>query len=141
MNNDILDLVSCEDVSVTLNIMGKKGGKAVKTGVKFYVRDLNNADTKKELKRLRNTYLGKRINAKEHMSDEDMGFMVSAASTEPTDDMLAHCVTGWDWGGKTLGNIDLSFNYKNVLNVFGIAPWIRHQVLAKAIEVTDFTTA
>lgn len=139
MTNDIMDLVSIDEATVTLEIMGQKNKKPVKTGVKFDVRDLQNVDTQKELKRIRNKSLGKRITSKEPLSEEDIGAMMGAATTDPTDDMLAYCVTEWDWGGKTLADVDVSkCTHGAVLAVFDKAPWIKQQVLAKALELTDF---
>lgn len=142
MTNDIMDLVSYDEASVSMDVMGQKNKKPVKTGVKFDVRDLNNVDTQRELRRVRHTSLGKRISSKEALSDEEIGAMMSAATTEPTDEMLAYCVTGWDWGGKTLGDIDVGvFDQSAVIAVFNAAPWIKQQVLAKALEITDFGRA
>lgn len=142
MTTDIMDLVSYDEATVTMDVMGQKNKKPVKTGVKFDVRDLNNVDTQKELKRVRHASLGKRISSKEALSDEEIGAMMSAATTEPTDEMLAHCVTGWDWAGKTLGDVKVDkCTFANVLAVFKAAPWIKQQVLVKALEITDFGRA
>jgi hypothetical protein len=139
---DISDLVTYDEATFKLDIMGKKDSKPVKTGVTFDIRDLNNIDTQKELKRIQHTNMGKRISTQEPLTHEELGRMASAATTEPTDEMLAHCVTGWDWEGKTLGDVDTSkATTENVMAVFTAAPWIRYQVLSKALEITDFTRA
>lgn len=141
MTDDISDLFAEDEASFPLEITGRKDGKPVPTGVVYRIRDLQNLDTQKELKRERNKALGRRITKKEDLSDEEIGAMMSIATTDPTDAMLAHCVTGWDWGDKKLGNISTKFAHDNVVKSFEKAPWIRAQVLAKAIEITDFTKA
>lgn len=142
MTNDIMDLVSYDEVTVKLEIMGQKDNKPVKTGVVFEVRDTQNADTEKVKTRLRHISIGKRINNNEPMSDEDVGSTFAYSTTEPTDEMLAYCVVGWDWGSKSLGDIPVDkFDRKAVIDVFKAAPWIRKQVLAKALEITDFGRA
>lgn len=138
---DISDLFEQEETSFPLEIMGRKDGKEVPTGVTWQIRDIQNMDTQRELKRERNKMLGKRISTKEDLSDEEVGSMMSIATTDPTDEMLAHCVTGWDWSDKKLKKYKLGFNYENVLAIIKSEPWIRHQVLVKALEITDFTKA
>jgi hypothetical protein len=138
---DILDLVTQDEVSVPLEIKGKKDGKEVKTGVIFNVRDLHNLDTQKELKKERNRNMGQRLLSKQDIDPEELGAMFYASTTEPTDSMLAHCVTSWEWGDKTLGDIKTEYSHANVIAALNAAPWIRQQVLAKALEVTDFTRA
>ena len=138
---DISDLFTQEEASFPLELMGRKDGKDVPTGVTWNIRDLQNIDSQKELKRERNKALGKRISTKEDLSDEEVGAMMSIATTDPTDEMLAHCVTGWDWGDKKLKKYELGFSYDNVLTIIKAEPWIRQQVLVKALEVTDFTKA
>jgi len=141
MTNDISDLFIQEEASFPLEIMGKKDGEEVSTGVTFQIRDLHNMDTQKELKRERNKSLGKRISTKENLTDEEVGAMMSIATTDPTDAMLAYCVTGWDWGDKKIGKYKTAYSHENVKAMLSGVPWIRQQVLAKALQVTDFTMA
>lgn len=141
MTDDIFDLVHEDEASFDLEIWGRKDGEPVNTGVVFSVRDLGNADSQKALKAERNKSIGKRLRLKGEMPDEDLGAMWLTQTSEPTDEMLAHCVTGWEWGGKKLGKFKLAYGYDNVLAVIKGVPWIRAQVLAKVLEISGFTKA
>lgn len=138
---DLLELYDAGEQSFDLEIMGRKDGKEVSTGVVWQVRDLGNADTQKELKRVNASYLGKRLKTREELSDEDTGNMFLVSTTDPTDEMLAYCVTGWEWNDNKLGKYKTAFKYENVLAIIKDVPWIRAQVLQKVIEIKDFTKA
>lgn len=143
--SDIFDLVKIDEASFDLMIMGEKDGKPVESGVTFSLRDLNNVDTQLLVKRDRNIAIGSRILGSDELSEDEekerAGRMWSMVTSDPTDDQLAACVTGWDWGDHTFAKMDLKFNAKNVIAIFNKAPWIRAQVLAKVIEITGFTKA
>lgn len=138
---DISNLVTIDEAVFDLEIMGEKDGESVSTGVIFFIRDLNNVDSQKELKSERNKSIGNRVLNKADMTAEDAGRMFSMASTDPSDKMLAMCVTGWDWNGNTFGKLDVSYSIENVIAVFEAAPWIRAQVLSKVLEITGFMKA
>ncbi len=141
MTDDILSLVHEDEASFDLDIMGRKDGELVPTGVVWHIRDIGNKDSQLALKRERNKSLGKRAKTKDEISDEEVGSMMAMATTDPSDEMLAHCVTGWDWGGKKLGKYKLGFSYENVLAIIKGEPWIRQQVLMKVLEISGFTKA
>lgn len=138
---DISNLVTIDEAVFDLEIMGEKDGESVSTGVIFSIRDLNNVDSQRELKSERNKSIGNRVLNKVDMTAEDAGRMFSMASTDPSDKMLAMCVTGWDWNGNTFGKLDTSYSIENVIAVFDAAPWIRAQVLSKVLEITGFMKA
>lgn len=138
---DILDLIHEDEASFDLEIMGRKDGEAVPTGVVWCVRDLGNSESQSAMKKERNLSMGRRMRHKEEISDEEIGALMTMATTDPTDEMLAHCVTGWEWGDKTLGKYKLKFSYENVLAIIKGEPWIRAQVLMKAIEISGFMRA
>lgn len=140
--SDIFDLVHKDEQSFDLEIMGEKDGKPIKTGVVFNVRDLNNAETQSVLKKKRNEFAGKRMGRNEPLSDEEAGEMYLIATTEPTDEMIAHCVTGWKWPKDAkFGDCDLKFTYANVLAVLKKAPWVKQQVTTKALQISGFIKA
>lgn len=138
---DILSLVNQDEASFPLEIMGKKDGSAVKTGVTFYVRDLGNRDSQEAYRKIKHEVLGKRATGVD-LTPEETGAYLAVGLDEPNDVMLAHCVTGWDWPeGSKFGKCDLNFSHKNVMAVFDAAPWLREQVRVKALSLVDFTEA
>lgn len=141
MTDDILDLMTVDAATFDLEIMGRKDGEDIPTGVVFSVRDLGNPDSQRELKRVNSGYMGRRLKTGEELSDEDTGKMFFLSTTDPTDEMLAHCITGWEWGDKKLGKYKTAFSYDNVLKILKEVPWIREQVRAKVIQLRDFTKA
>lgn len=139
---DIFELVHEDESSFDFEIMGRsKDGVVVGTGVIWNIRDIGNRDSQLAMKRERNVALGRRAKTKEAISDEEVGAMMTMASTDPTDEMLAHCVTGWDWGDKTLGKYKLKFTYDNVLAIIKGEPGIRSQLLMKVLEISGFMKA
>lgn len=141
MSDDILDLMTVEDATFDLEIMGRKDGKEVSTGVVFHIRDLDNTDSQKALKKVNDVYLGKRLKTGDELSDEDTGRMFFVSTTDPTDEMLAHCITGWEFNGKKLGKYKTEFSYENALLIIKDLPWIREQVRNQVVKLRDFTKA
>jgi len=111
------------------------------TGVVWKIRSLKNPDSKAIVKKYRNTIFGKRMLEKGEIDAEEIGALTFMEATDPTDEQLAACVVGWDWGDNTLGDFDLKYNQKNVVKIISSVPKIRENVLAKAIAITDFTPA
>lgn len=133
---DLNDLFAGNDLTVDCEIKGKGD---VETGVVFTVRGVDNDDAQAVYQRERNKALGMRIRLKEAVPDEDIGRLINMQS-EPTDEMLAHCVVSWSWpDGATLGKCNLKYSYENVLAVLKQYSWIRLQVLAAVVGITDFT--
>lgn len=140
---DIYDLVHQQDATFELEIMGRKDGIEVPTGVIFTIRGLDNPDSENEVAAVRRRMLGERImKNKEYEPDlEKVGQFFGMSTGDPTDKQLAHCVTAWNWNGKTLGKVKTDYSVDNVMAVFKAAPWIKKQVLDKVIAIGDFTMA
>lgn len=141
---DISAFFAADDTVFDLAIMGRdpETKEEVDTGIVFQVRSLKNPDSMAVVKKFRNAMIGKRITNGGEVDPEVIGevtFMESGA--DPSDEQLAHCVTGWDWGDKTLGKLSTKYSHDNVVKVFKAAPWIRQQVLNKVLSITDFTKA
>lgn len=141
MTTDIMDMMHDDAASFDYEIKGKKDGKEVPTGVIFTIRDLDNPDSQSALKKVNDAYLGRRLKTGEELSDEDTGRMFFVSTTDPTDEMLAHCVTGWDFNSKKLGKFKTAFSYENALAIIKGVPWIREQVRFEVIRLRDFTKA
>jgi hypothetical protein len=143
MSNDLSAFFAQDDATFDLPIMGRNPdtGEEVDTGVVFHIRSLKNPDSNAIVKKHRNKLFGKRMLEKGAIDDEEIGALTFMEATDPSDEQLAACVTSWDWGDRTFGNLDLKHSQKNVVAVFKAAPWIRSQVLQKAIAITDFTRA
>ncbi len=143
MSNDISALVAHDDPVFDLAIMGRDPDteKEVETGVMFKVRSLRNPDSTSIIKKQRNRIFGKRMLEKGEVDAEEIGALTFMEATDPSDEQLAACVVDWDWGDNSLGKLSTKFTRENVVKVFKAAPWIRQQVLNKAISITDFTKA
>jgi hypothetical protein len=140
---DLTQFFENDDATFDLQIMGRdpETKKDVETGVVFQVRTLKNPESQAIVKKQRNRIFGKRMLEKGEVDAEEIGALTFMEATDPTDEQLAACVTGWDWGDKTLGKVSTKYSHENVVKVFKAAPWIRSQVLNKAIAITDFTKA
>lgn len=140
---DISNLFKQDDAVFDLEIKGRdpETGKMVDTGVVFVVRSLHNDDSAKIIRDKRNSVFGKAMREQSEVADQDIGELMLMAATDPSDEQIATCVTGWDWGERTFGKLSTKFSYDNVLAVLKAAPWIKAQVLQKALSITDFTKA
>lgn len=140
---DISNLFKRDDAVFDLEIKGRdpETGDPVDTGVVFSVRSLRNDDAQAVVKRQRNRLFGKKMMQKEQVSEEEVGELLLMETTDPSDEQLAACVVGWDWGDKTMGDLSTKYSQDAVLQVLKAAPWIRSQVLAKVMSISDFTMA
>lgn len=140
---DISNLFKQDDAVFDLEIKGRdpESGKMVDTGVVFSVRSLHNDDSAKIVRDKRNAVFGKAMREKSEVADQDIGELMLMAATDPSDEQIATCVTGWNWGGQTYGKLSTKFSYDNVLAILKDAPWIKSQVLQRALSITDFTKA
>jgi hypothetical protein len=141
---DISAFFAQDDAVFDLAIMGRdpETKADVETGVVFQVRSIKNPESAAVVKRYRNELIGKRMSSGGEVDPANLGEITfMEAGTDPSDEQLAHCVVGWDWGDKTLGGKPMTYSIANVVKVFKAAPWIRSQVLVKALSITDFTKA
>ena len=141
---DISALFASDDAVFDLPIMGRdpETKEDVDTGVVFQVRSLRNPESMAVVKKFRNALIGKRMTGGGDVDAEALGEITfMEAGTDPSDDQLAHCVTGWDWGDKTFGKLPTKHSHENVVKVLKAAPWIKAQVLRKVLSITDFTKA
>jgi len=111
------------------------------TGVVWKIRSLKNPDSEAALRKKRNLVFGKRALDSGDIDPEEIGELTFMQANDPSDEQLAYCVTGWEWGDNTFGKFDLKYSHKNVLAIIKSVPKIREKVLAKAIAITDFTPA
>jgi hypothetical protein len=131
---DISGLFAQDDAVFDLELPGTK--------VVWQIRSLKNPESQAIVKRQRNKMFGKRMIEKGEIDPEEIGQLTfMEAATDPSDEQLAACVTGWDWADHTLGDFNLEYSYKNVLAIIKAVPKIRGLVLQKAIAITDFTKA
>jgi hypothetical protein len=141
---DISALFASDDAVFDLPIMGRdpETKEDVDTGVVFQVRSLKNPDSVAVVKKYRNALIGKRMTNNSVINPEELGEITfMEAGTDPSDEQLAHCVTGWDWGDKTFGKLPTKHSHENVVKVLKAAPWIKSQVLRKVVDITDFIKA
>jgi hypothetical protein len=142
MSEDISAFFAQDDVVFELPIMGRdpETKHDVDTGVVFFVRGIKNPDSISVVKRAKNRIMGQRLQDGKDVDPENIGEVVfMETGADPSDEQLAHCVTGWDWNGKKFGKLKTDFSIENVLSVFRAAPWIKLQVQHKALAITDFT--
>lgn len=140
---DISALFVKDETVFDLAIKGRdpETGEEVDAGVLFKVRSLKNDDAAKIVRAARHELVGRKMSEKTPMSNQDIGALFLMENGEPSDEQLATCVVGWDWGDKTFGNLSVKYSQENVVAILKAAPWIRLQVLVKAQSITDFTKA
>lgn len=140
---DISHLFKRDDTVFDLPIIGRdpETGEDVDTGVVFKIRSLRNDDALNVVKKKRNELFGKKMLTKEEVAHDEVGALLLMETTDPTDEQLATCVVGWEWGGKTFGALSTKHSFANVEAIFKAAPWIKMQVLQKVVSITDFTKA
>jgi hypothetical protein len=141
---DISALFAQDDAVFDMPVMGRdpETGSEVDTGVVFQIRSIKNPDSVAVVKKRRNAVMGARLSNGGTASPEELGEVAFMdMGMDPSDEQLAHCVTGWDWNGKSLGKYKTEYSFANVLAIIKGVPWIRAQVHAKAVQITDFTKA
>ena len=116
MSEDILSLVHEDEATFDLEIMGRKDGEEVPTGVVWNIRSVSNDASQKVLRSAHHAALGRKSRGLDQ-TDEETGLIIAMTTVDPSNEMLAHCVTGWEWNGKKLGKYKLTFSYENVLAI------------------------
>lgn len=140
---DISAMFVRDEAVFDLEIKGRdpETNEEVDTGVVFKVRSLKNDDAAKIVKNERRRLFGMKMVSKDEISHEDIGALFLMESGDPTDEQLATCVVGWDWGDNTFGKLSTKYSQENVAAILKAASWIRAQVLIKVQSITDFTKA
>lgn len=140
---DISNLFARDDAVFDLWIKGRdpETNEEVDTGVVFKVRSLKNDDAAKIVKNERRRLFGMKMVNKDEIAHEDIGALFLMENGDPTDEQLATCVVGWDWGDKTFGKLPTKYSQENVVAILKAASWIRAQLLIKVQSITDFTKA
>ena len=134
----IVDLVDY-DQTVTLDLKTPKGDPV---NVKFEVRSIENEDAQALMRKRRAKAMsGMAQKGKDKPNDDDIaGLLIDMI--EPDGEILATCITSWDWGGQEFetGKGVLEWSPKNAKYVMThpSTRWMRPQVQAAAQGIEVF---
>jgi hypothetical protein len=137
----IVDLVDY-DQTVKLELKTPKGDSV---GVTFEVCSIENADAQALMRKRRAKAMsGMAQKGKDKPSDDDIaGLLIDMI--EPDGEILATCITGWDWGGQEFetGKGVLEWSPKNAKYVMThpSTRWMRPQVQSAAQGIEVFIKA
>lgn len=141
---DISNLFAQEETTFDLEIKGRdpETGEPVDTGITWKIRSIRNADAAAIADRKQKELLGKKHMRGEAVTDEEGGEVIAMTSgIIPSDEQLATCVVGWDWGDKKLGDLPTAYSRANVLKVITSVAELKRQLVAGVAKITDFTKA
>jgi hypothetical protein len=137
----IVDLVNY-DQTVTLDLKTPKGDPV---NVSFEVRSIDNIDAQNLMRQRRAKAMsGMAQKGKDKPNDDDLAALL-IDMIEPDGEILATCVTGWNWNGQEFesGKGVLEWSEKNARYVLThpSTRWMRPQVQAAAQGIDVFTKA
>ena len=140
----IVDLVDY-DQTVTLDLMIPRKPDPVSSGIKFEVRSIENNDAQELMRKRRAKAMsGMAQKGKDKPSDDDIARLL-IDMIEPDGEILATCITSWDWGGQEFetGKGILEWSPKNAKYVMThpSTRWMRPQVQAAAQGIEVFIKA
>ena len=138
----IVDLVDY-DQTVTVDLKNQRTGDLV--NVSFEVRSIDNEDAQAIMRKRRAKAMsGMAQKGKDKPSDDDIAALL-IDMIEPDGEILATCVTGWNWNGQEFedGKGVLEWSPENARHVLThpLARWMLPQVQVAAQRIDVFSKA
>lgn len=109
----------------------------------FHVRSIDNPEAQKLFSKMRASFVGKKHSGKNKEIDtEDLISEMISGTIDPPPDILATCVTSWEWGGHEFGKLGKNpkLNAENVAETLSYK-WIKDKVQVAAQDIENFTQA
>lgn len=106
----------------------------------FYVRSIENSDAQKMQSKVRAKAMGKRVST--DGDNEDGIAEILSSMIDPSPEVLATCVTKWEWNGHEFGKLgkDPKYSAENVAATLQYK-WIKDKVQGTAQNIENFTQA
>ena len=140
----IVDLVDY-DQTVTIELMYQTKPEPTPVGATFDIRSIDNADAQAIMRKRRAKAMsGMAQRGKDKPNDDDIAALL-IDMIEPDGEILATCITGWNWNGQEFetGKGVLEWSPKNAKHVMTHpkAKWLWPQVQVAAQGIDVFTKA